>query len=196
MSAINPQNGKLLYHLTHIDNLTSILKYGLQPRKMLNSNSFTDSADPDIILKREEYQLDTYVPFHFLPNTAFDNAVRYKNGSTNCIYICITRNLAIANNFKIIPRHPLNDHPGIFTYTEGFRTINWDLMNENISTASSEDQINIRMTKMAECITNEIIYPDKFFCIYCSSKFIDRVLESTSKFPNIHVNEGVWFNND
>lgn len=196
MSAINPKYGKLLYHLTHIDNLTSILRYGLQPRKMLNSNSFTNSADPDIILKREEYQLDTYVPFHFLPTTAFDYAVRNKNGSTNCIYICITRNLAIADDFKIIPRHPLNDHPGILSYAEGFRTIDWNLMNENISTASSEDKVNIRMTKMAECITDEIIYPEKIFCIYCSSKCIDRVLESTSEFPNIHVNVGVWLNND
>lgn len=30
-----PSQGKLLYHITHIDNIPSILEYGLMPRKEL-----------------------------------------------------------------------------------------------------------------------------------------------------------------
>lgn len=32
-----PSQGKLLYHITHIDNIPSILEYGLMPRKELEN---------------------------------------------------------------------------------------------------------------------------------------------------------------
>lgn len=62
-----PINGKLLYHLTHIDNIKSILEKGLLPRNKLKSNDFKDTADQDIISGRHEYNVDLsdYVPFHF-----------------------------------------------------------------------------------------------------------------------------------
>ena len=47
-----PSQGKLLYHITHIDNIPSILKYGLLSReelKNLNNIAFKDIADQDII---------------------------------------------------------------------------------------------------------------------------------------------------
>lgn len=46
--AQNPSEGKLIYHITHINNLPSILKVGLLSRKKLLRNpslSFTDIAD-------------------------------------------------------------------------------------------------------------------------------------------------------
>ena len=53
---------KLLYHLTDIDNIPSILKDGLMPRAELNG------ADSDIIESREGLGLENYVPFHFFAN--------------------------------------------------------------------------------------------------------------------------------
>lgn len=49
---------KLLYHLTELDNLDSILEYGLLPRKLILEHSikFIDVADANIIDKRT----DTY----------------------------------------------------------------------------------------------------------------------------------------
>lgn len=69
--ATTPSNGKLIYHMTSIDNLPSILKFGLLPRKYLLQNhniQFTDVADPEILSKRERYKkaLSQYVLFHFL----------------------------------------------------------------------------------------------------------------------------------
>lgn len=43
-----------MHHITHIDNLESILKNGLKSRNELLSNTdidFEDTADPDIIQK-------------------------------------------------------------------------------------------------------------------------------------------------
>lgn len=78
MGLDNAKNGKLLYHLTSIDNLDSIFENGLLPRKYVRENEigFKDIADPEIIDKRELLGLDKYTPFHFHPYTAFDYAVK------------------------------------------------------------------------------------------------------------------------
>ena len=51
--ATAPSMGKLIYHITSIDNLPSILKFGLLSRKCILQNHdihFTDIADPEIHL--------------------------------------------------------------------------------------------------------------------------------------------------
>lgn len=54
------KTGKLLYHLTKLDNLESIIKYGLLPRKKVIEQkiNFGDIANPEIISKRTELGLD------------------------------------------------------------------------------------------------------------------------------------------
>ena len=50
--AAMPSTGQLIYHMTSIDNLSSILKFGLLSRNHLLQNSniqFTDIADPEIL---------------------------------------------------------------------------------------------------------------------------------------------------
>lgn len=57
--AAMPSTGQLIYHMTSIDNLSSILKFGLLSRNHLLQNSniqFTDIADPEILSKRERYK--------------------------------------------------------------------------------------------------------------------------------------------
>ena len=51
--ATAPSMGKLIYHITSIDNLPSILKFGLLSRKCILQNHdihFTDIADPEILV--------------------------------------------------------------------------------------------------------------------------------------------------
>ena len=54
-----------IHHLTHIENLKSILENGLKPRNELKQNEFKNTANNEIITKREEYKsLNDYIPFH------------------------------------------------------------------------------------------------------------------------------------
>ena len=94
----NAKNGKLLYHLTELKNLESIVRLGLVPRKVLLENEvkFEDVANPEIIIKRQELGLSEYIPFHFHPYTAFDVAVKNQHMGEEMIYICIQRELAIS----------------------------------------------------------------------------------------------------
>lgn len=131
MGLENVKSGKLLYHLTELKNLESIIRFGLVPRKVLQENTviFEDIANPEIIVKRERLGLDEYIPFHFHPYTAFDLAVKKQHANDEMMYICISRELARRNNFKILPKHPLSlENCQLYDYEEGFKRIDWDTM--------------------------------------------------------------------
>lgn len=167
MGIATAKTQKLLYHLTEIDNLDSILKYGLLPRKLILEQSikFTDVADPNIIDKRTELGLDGFTPFHFHPYSAFDVAVKHAHNPKEMMYICITRELARYNNFYILPQHPLSsDDFELFGYDEGFDKIDWDTLMEKNRTDTYAKEV-----KMAECLTDLIIPPKCFQCIYVPS---------------------------
>jgi hypothetical protein len=126
------KEGKLIYHLTKLSNLDSILNYGLLSRKIVKDRNiaFSDVADQGIISKRTELGLDIYTPFHFHPYSSFDVAVKSTYSNEEFIYICITREDAKHNKFKILPKHPLTiDECILMDYDEGFNAIDWDTMH-------------------------------------------------------------------
>lgn len=185
----------ILYHLTHIDNLESIMENGLLSRNDVNnlSHSFVDVADSEILEKRNQNKLDDYVLFHFYPNSAFDTAVKEEYGAENFVYIAIYRNFAKDNGFKIIPRHPLHGEFELYDYEEGFEEIDWELFETKMEDIPADEKVEAKLTKMAECISIETVSPDDFFCIYAHTSKID---ELKKKYSSVcYVNRGVWLGN-
>ena len=120
------QDGKLLYHLTKLSNLDSIIEKGLVSRKILEDRgcNFSDVADSEIMDKRKKFGLDVYVPFHFHPYSSFDVAVKNKYSDEEFIYICFLRSLARHQNFKILPKHPLSaSEVEILSYDDGIKKL-------------------------------------------------------------------------
>ncbi|MGN0512655.1 MAG: DarT ssDNA thymidine ADP-ribosyltransferase family protein [Lachnospiraceae bacterium] len=192
------KTGKLLYHLTKLDNLESIIKYGLLPREKVIEQkiNFGDIANPEIISKRTELGLDAYTPFHFHPYSAFDVAVKHSYQEQDMIYLCFDRELARMNHFKILPLHPLSAEECIlYDYDEGFQRIDWGTMME-------KNRIDdyAKHVKMAECLTEKTIPINHFKCIYVPSedvkeKTIYILNENGVDFPPPFINVmGVWFN--
>ena len=191
MGLENVKSGKLLYHLTELKNLESIIRFGLIPRKVLleNTVTFEDIANPEIIVKRERLGLDEYIPFHFHPYTAFDLAVKKQHANDEMMYICIHRELARRNNFKVLPKHPLSlEDCQLYDYEEGFKRIDWDTMAKVGLTDPDSKQ-----TKMAECLSAKVIPVDCFQCFYVPSEQSKEFAENTLraygiKFPSPFVN--------
>ncbi|MEP0868603.1 DUF4433 domain-containing protein [Trichocoleus desertorum AS-A10] len=151
---------KLLYHLTSLDNLLSILENGLLARNELEK--FDDVADPDLIDFSAEHGLTKYIRFHFFSQNPFDGDVQKRNPEKEFIYICIHREFAKKSNFKIIPRHPKSMNVlTLYDYTEGIDLIEWDIMDQR-------DYLdrNCRNICMAECISPVSIMPTEFHSIY------------------------------
>ena len=196
----NVKNGKLLYHLTSVDNLDSIFDNGLLPRKYVKNNgiNFSDIANPDIIDKRKQLDLDKYIPFHFHPYTAFDYAVKYNGESENMVYICVDREFAQRNKFLVLPRHPLSgnteDKPELFSFDEGMDKIDWKTMEEK-----GREDTYAKEVKMAECLTDLRIPVEHFKCIYVANdkikeditmKFLDYGIVSKQPYVNVM---SIWF---
>lgn len=191
------KNGKLLYHLTSIDNLDSIIAHGLLSRNLVRANRlrFEDIADPEIIDKREDLGLDDYVPFHFHPYSAFDVAVKNRYDARNMVYLCINRSLARDNDFKILPKHPLSEEECyLYDYDEGLSLIDWDTMM-----SLNRNDHYAREVKMAECLTDKVIPIEAFTCIYVADEEAkDIVIEKMSgvDFPPPYINVmSIWFEN-
>jgi len=179
MGIENTKQGKLLYHLTKLSNLDSILKHGLLPRKdMIDSKlCFSDVANQDIISKRTELGLDIYTPFHFHPYSSFDVAVKNTYSNENFIYICVTRADAKHNKFKIMPRHPLNmEDCRLMEYEEGFKEIDWDTMH-----AKGRQDDYAKKVKMAECLTELIVPATVIQCIYVKDNETKLLVEKDLK---------------
>lgn len=191
------RNKKLLYHLTKIENLESIICYGLQSRQYVLANQMrvTDIADPKIITKRQQWGLDQYIPFHFHPYTAFDYAVKGTYGKTNFVYISIKRALAEYNNFKILTAHPLSQQECVlYDYKQGMEAIDWDTME----TLGTEDE-RCKNIKMAECLAECGIPADLFHCVYVPNEEVKEYVEAlfrkygiTEQPPYVEVQEK-WF---
>lgn len=146
------KDGKLIYHLTALNNFESIVNNGLLPRNAIEPN--IDVADNEILKGRDKHNLLDYIPFHFFINTPFDGAVKKKYKDTDFIYICIKREIAKNNNFKIIPCHPLSSRLSnykniLFDYDEGFNLIEWNIIDGNNRDYNNQD---IKNACMAECL--------------------------------------------
>jgi hypothetical protein len=196
MSIENIKTRKLLYHLTRLSNLDSILEHGLVSRKLVKDNDvrFFDVADQEIITKRTELGLDEYIPFHFHPYSSFDVAVKNTYADEEFIYICISRENAKNKKFKILPRHPLNNEETyqLYEYDEGFETIDWETMH----TLGTEDRYT-KSVKMAECLTNFIVPANEFHCIYVKNDKTRAIVQDKLQSKGItkkppYVDIGLW----
>ena len=191
------KDGKLLYHLTHVDNLDSIIENGLLSRNQVIQRCLLnkDIANHNILENRQLNHLDDYVLFHFYPNTAFDNAVRYKYGAENFVYIGVYRSYAEYSNFKIIPRHPLNGEFELYDYNEGMKRIDWETMEIRMDEIAPTAQDYAKEVKMAECISCNPNPSQDFAYIYCNEKHVEYLKNS---YPTIadKIQSKVWLNGD
>lgn len=191
------KDGKLLYHLTHINNLDSIIENGLLSRNQVIQRGLLnqDIANHDILEIRGLNHLDNYVLFHFHPYTAFDNAVRGEYGAENFVYIVVYRSYAEYSNFQIIPRHPLNGEFELCDYNEGMNRIDWETMERKKKDFPPTDWDYAKEVKMAECISCNPIPSQDFAYIFCNERHVEGL---KSRYPTMadKIQSGVWLNGD
>ena len=166
------EDQKLLYHLTALDNMKSILRNGLMPRK--NIEGFIDIAEQDIIDFRNEKGISHLIPFHFFKGTPFAGRAQIDYPDTEFVYITIHRDVAKKSNFKIFPTHPKHMNPlKLYEYEEGFKKIDWELMNKR-----DYDDYECKEVCMAECVAPYKSIPaDAFHSIIVKSEETKKYVE-------------------
>lgn len=151
---------KLIYHLTSLKNMRSILDKGLLPRSHLDG--FVDVADPEIIEDRRRLRLERHVPFHFFAKNPFDGRVQRDHPRKRFALIAIQRGVARARGWKIIPKHPLTGgEVELLQYDAGMEAIDWEVMNKR----DYSDQ-QCKCVCMAECLAPGPVPAKLFQAIY------------------------------
>lgn len=166
----NIREQKLLYHLTSLNNIGSILENGLQSRSVLND--FHDIADAEILAGRAQHGLNNYVPFHWFSRNPFDGRVQKDRPGERFVLITVRRSVAKDRNWMVLPRHPLAKQEfRIYDYEEGFDLIDWGLM-EGRDYGNSD----CKSVCMAECLCPETVYASDFFMIYVPTEHVRAVV--------------------
>lgn len=183
------REGKLIYHLTDIKNVQSIIENDLLPRKTMFEKGFCfqDVADQEILHFREEYDLNKYVPFHFFGRNPFDGKVQLCHPKSEFVYFCIRRNYARTKGFQIIPKHPLNMNPFImYNYDDGMEKVEWDKME-----VRDYSDYECKEICMAECVYDGSIAIHEFSNIYVKTEadkiYVERLLKKYG-INNLYVN--------
>lgn len=167
---------KLLWHLTALDNLESILKNGLLARS--RTRNFVDVADSEIIEKRIELGLVDYVPFHFFQGNPFDGSTLKANSDEKFCYIVIYRDLARKKDYKILPQHPVaSGNHKLYDYDKGLEVIDWELVDKR----NYVDQ-ECKIACMAECLAPGYVKPEDFQSIKVRTEedklYVERISKS------------------
>ena len=159
----------LLYHLTSVENLEGIFRDGLKPRADLTD--FADVADGEILKKRKTLELERFVPFHWFAKNPFDGRVQGDHPEKKFVLICVYRSLAQKNKWKIISRHPLaGDEIELLEYDEGFKAIDWELMNTRDYSNSECNNVC-----MAECLSPGVVATEDFSMIFAPNDEVGKV---------------------
>jgi hypothetical protein len=152
----------LLYHLTSLSNIGSILAEGLKPRSALES--FEDVADHEIIANRRHLSLEDYVPFHWFARNPFDGRVQEDRPDELFVLITVRRTLAATGNWKVIPHHPLAAaNIALMDYADGIAAIDWEAMNQR-----DYHNAHSKSVCMAECLSPSTVSPVNFFKFFVS----------------------------
>ncbi|ELA9322044.1 DarT ssDNA thymidine ADP-ribosyltransferase family protein [Vibrio parahaemolyticus] len=171
MSVRDYKNGRLLYHITSIQNLPSILKEDLLPRNQ--RKPVVDVADQEILTGRAKHGLDSMVPFHFFADNPFDGRVQKDHPQETFVFIGIPRTHANSNNWKISAKHPLNGEFELLDYAKGIETIDWDAMNARDYTTREGKSVC-----MAECLSPKAVPANDFQQIFVKSDQAKQTVEA------------------
>lgn len=173
------------YHLTSLNNIEGIIRDGLLPRESLNT--FEDVADPEIIEKRNELDLNNMIPFHFFIHNPFDGRVMKDHPDMEFVYLCINRSYAKSHNWKILPRHPLVcQKEDLKDYDEGFNSIDWPIMENR----DYQDDYN-KAVCMAEALSPTPIPIENFCFINVRTQeafnYVNSLLMKYNKNANVSI---------
>lgn len=178
---ISIRDKKLLYHLTCMDNLSSIIDTGLRTRSSLKGK-FKDVADGQIISGRGAKALETMVPFHFFAGNPFDGRVLVDNKNLTFCMITVQRSTAQQNQWKILPKHPLaSEGVELMDYDDGMKTIDWKVMDTR-----DYKNANCKLVCMAECLSPVTVPASSFFCIYVKDESAKKRVEKMVEGKNLN----------
>lgn len=156
-----------LYHMTHIDNLLSILSQGLYAHD--NKYQKVDISDCDVNSRRAHTEnvynkpIHSYVPFYFNPK----NAMLYKRRSiqNDIVILVLKRDILLSKGSLFTDGNASSDTTSFFNNLDGLSQLDWGCINDD-NWNSHDDG---RRTRMAEVLVPDFVDAKNILGIICNN---------------------------
>jgi len=189
-----PLFSNYVFHITHIDNLRSILKSGLLSHD--NPYKKIDISDQDVNRNRDKTEvvygnnLHNYVPFYFNCR----NAMLYKTQKEfgkNIIILLFEKNIMLEDGVIFTNKNAAtsdvkftNDIEGLLD--NGF--INWDNVNKTRWEKDGVVNVDVKRTMMAEVLALNEVDVNKIHTICCQTNYIKDFITNCFAINNSKIN--------
>jgi len=186
-----------LYHMTSIENLSSILNYGLVSHNQAHRWDLTkaDISDVDVqdIRQRKfvnKIRLHNYVPLYFNPKNPM--LYRRKNLQNNIAILAINPLVLFKKNTVFSDGNASCRNTSFYTNIKMLSELNW----ETIWTTYWHNKYDGKRIRCAEVLVYPDLAVDQIFKVYCKSK--QASLAVTNNMPAgislpVEVNKCLYF---
>ena len=183
---------KAFYHMTHIDNISSIMKNGL----LAHGNRFQKQDISDHSVNDRRSKLDTvyrkpvhsYVPFYFNPK----NAMLYKRKEIqeDIVILVFSKNLISEQGAVFTDGNASSNVTRFFNKLEDLKWLNWNCLNDR-SWNNYRDGRRVRMAEVLvpNCVGVEKL--DKIVC--CSYKTYARLKKVVPRHIDVDLDHKFYF---
>ncbi|MGN0140960.1 MAG: viroplasmin family protein [Roseburia sp.] len=137
----NIRDKKLLYHLVKFEEIEQIIKTGLCPDLQIGENRYVG------------------FDFHAYASAAMNQ--QRENPKTTYAYLCVTREFASAQGYRILIKQLQDTASHMYSYEEGISKIDWDAMEEQTGEDGKEAVLCVTEKTVPYTEISYIYLPDE-----------------------------------
>lgn len=176
-------------HMTHINNLDSILEHGLLAHN--NPHKKVDISNQEVNSRRNKIEhiynrnIHDYVPLYFNPR----NAMLYRNQKMfgdSIIVLAFDKDLLLSKNSIFTNGNAASDNTSYFNNIKDLLQMDWDKIWSS-SWNGLEDSEVIKWSMMAEVLIYKKLDITKLVTIYCSSNKVKKDIENKYQLGSVDV---------
>lgn len=182
---------KHLFHMTHIDNLPSILKHGLLAHN--NSHKKVDISDCDVNNRRSRKEpiynksIHSYVPFYFNPKN--NMLSRRRNIQDDIVILVFKKELLLKQGTIFTDSNASTDRAEFYNNLKDLKKLNFKCIYTKGYYSGYEDGANKRM---AEVLVQDYVSSNHIEAIICNNFRTKNRATLTSSNQTI-INKNFYF---
>lgn len=178
-----------LYHMTHIDNLKSILQFGILSHNRAHKKGLLAKDISDRTVNSRRIKIHNYVPLYFNPKNPM--LYRRKNIQDELVILCVNRELLFSDKVVITDGNAASTSTNFYKSISDLRKIDWNIIRSEYWS----DFVDGKRIRCAETLIPENISPaniEQIVCISNNTRLLVSNLLDTYDIP-ISVNSKLFF---
>lgn len=194
---------KYLYHITHVNNIQSILEHGiLSHNETKNKNiNFNSIFNTEVIKKREARHkggrnLLDYSNLYFNPRNPMMCKISKSELEDKIGVLCVNKNIMKCESVLIADGNAASWKSEFYNYENGITQVlnQWETINSSCWDSNTEQS----RAMMAECLVPNMISPKYIEMIYVPSEKTKLLVEQlvNGRDLQVTVNCHIFFKND